>query len=506
MAETQPSSPKPNQRMASGHTGTAARGGDWRLREILNGIFYSSRLILISFFIPIILASLFSTTLKTIYSADTRLLVLLSRQHVLGEGLGTAGFGGSLNMQARIVRAESQILTSRELREETVEKLGLEAIYPALIKNFPKFSRKKLISAAANKLEQDITIELSSQSDIMHIRYEHPNPVLAADLVNTLVELYLERRQTIFASEGMDILENRLSTFEQEMADIDLRIDEIRQEIDISDFNVQRVVLLKRLAGLEESMMRTKAKVEGVSARNKELELLIGLVPEEIEVFADDGASGALISAMRTVSRLEQERARLSNTYRLNSRFLVDVNNRISSAQATLIELKRQGIGRKRMGRNATYDKILQEMISLQAQQRSQEAQIDEQMSAIKKTRERISTLDAVEVEHNQLMLTRIILIEKIKQYEKRLEKERLAKQLENLHDDPTIRVIEKAVPDVEGRSARHQIIAIGILFGFIVSLGVIYLASIGRTIMVTPEEVQRTLELPVLVSIGHKN
>jgi len=123
---------RPNSAAPAGARAARAGYPGPGMRELLNGIFFSYKLILLTFFVPIGLATVFSTTLDVTYPAKAQLLVLLSRQHVLGAGLSTAGFGGALNMQARIVKAEAQILGARELREEIARKFGPAVLYPDL--------------------------------------------------------------------------------------------------------------------------------------------------------------------------------------------------------------------------------------------------------------------------------------------------------------------------------------------------------------------------------------
>jgi len=476
------------------------------IRELLNGIFYSYKLILVTFFAPIALAAAFSTTLKVNYPADAQLLVLLSRQHILGAGLGTAGFGGALNMQARIVKAEAQILGARELREEVARTFGPLKLYPDLQDDSSLRDEASQILAAATELDNDLTVDLSSTSDIVHLHFEHHNPVLAADVLNYIIDRYLIRRQSIFADEGNVVMESRIHELEDELAALTTQIEDLQRDIDVSDFEIARRAALQKLAKLEEARFTAQAAVQGLSARLKELELLIGLVPEEVPQFSDDGESTALNSAMDRLNSLEVERSKIANIYKPNSKIYQEIEIRVAQARQSVETVKQSNIGRQRVGRNATHDSLTREMIVLQAQQREQEAIFDEQEKAIEETQQRLLDLESVQSKHNKLFLDRTILIEKLKEYSVRLEKENLAKSLENLHDDPTIRIIERAVPAVEGKSRHLQVISIGILCGIIFSVAAIYLTSIGRSIMITPEEAQRTLELPVLLSIATKD
>ena len=476
------------------------------LREILNGIFYNHRLLFVTFFMPVILATLLSFTLKTQFSADVRLLVLLSRQHVLGEGLGTAGFGGSLNMQARIVKAESQILGARELREDIVRMFGPTKLYPDVQSRSISDDPQALIQAAAAELDRDLAIDLSSNSDIVHLHYEHPDPVLAADVLNQIVEQYLVRRQTIFAADSGNVIESRMKELDAQLVDLNQRIETLQRTVDVSDFEIARRALLQRLATFEEAQFRTLASIRGLDARVKELELLIGLVPEEVEQFTDDGESTALTNALTKLNDLELERVRIANIYKPSSPKFREIEDRVAQAQFAVEQIRKAKVGRQRMGRNTTHDSLMREIITLQAQQREQEAVAEKQAQGIEETQIRLLDLEAFQANHNKLMLDRAILVEKIKEYAVRLEKENLAKSLERLHEDPTVRIIERAVPAVEGKSRQLQVISIGVLCGIIFSIAAIYLTSIGRSIMITPEEAERTLELPVLLSIGTKS
>jgi len=476
------------------------------LRELLNGIFYGYRELIFVFLFPIVTAVLLSTVTQTIYSSDARYLVLLSRQHILGEGLSTAGFGGSLNMQSRIVRAEAEILMSRDLRHDVVRQIGPTVMYPGVSQSELDVNFNSAEQEATDLLERDLVINLSASSDVVHLQYEHSDPNVAADVVNAVLDTYLRHRAKVFSSDAQIVLEDRLAKFEAVMADLDFKIAEQRRNMNIYDYAVEKQTLLRRMAELTNKKMTSEIAIEGLAARSSELEELKKLIPEEVEIGgSDDGVLTALNRAIDNRNSLQLKRIELSNTYKSDSRFIKDISARIDEADRIVRELEEAEVERRRTGRNSTYDRVVHEIIGLLAQLRSEEAIWEENLNAIESVGEQLALLEVAETEFNQFMLERAIVIEKIKTYETRLEKERLAGLLENQYDDPTIRIIERAVPAFEGKNSGLQIIAIGILCGFIFSAATIYIRSISRTILVTPEEAERAIEIPVLVSIGLK-
>tara|TARA_R110000787_G_scaffold49111_5_gene117944 strand:- start:59639 stop:61855 length:2217 start_codon:yes stop_codon:yes gene_type:complete len=468
------------------------------LRDLLTEIFYNRSLVMATLMVPIVAGIAASFFLPTIYDVTARLLVLVSREHVAGGELGSAGFGQSFDAQARIVQAEAQILRSRALREAAVNKIGPEKIYPKIAAGIGPDDPNTLKIKAAEELDQDLEIQLVPSTNVISINYEHPSPQIAADLVNVLIELYLTQRQDIFSDVTPEVLTEELNRLEREIVDVDTRLANLRELTGVSDLDVQRAALIGRYNQLETQQIGAGVDTEALFAKVAELERSISRIPETVDLFVEDGNTDALNNAMDSVRQLEQERARLADRYREGSRFIREIDERLDVARRILETFRAIRLDRERKGRNTVYDSLLQQIILLEGERQSVEAKLGALESALDMTQKQLRDLDDAESSYRQLQLKRIVLVESYTQYAGRVQQERLARALESAFEDPTIRVIEQAQVPVEGRNIRIQVLFLSFIVGIGLTAAVIYVRAISRAVFISAEGAHRALDLHV--------
>ncbi|MEQ9329140.1 MAG: Wzz/FepE/Etk N-terminal domain-containing protein [Rhodospirillales bacterium] len=469
------------------------------LRDLLTEIFYNRPLVMTTLAIPIVAGIVATFFLPTIYDVTARLLVLVSREHVAGGGLGNAGFAQSFDAQARIVQAEAQILRSRGLREEAIRIIGPETAYPAIAASLiGKENEEALIIKAAERLDMDTEVQLVPGTNVLSITYEHPDPRIAARMLNTIVDLYIARRQEIFTDVTPAALTDELTRLETNIAEIDADLRMLRTRSGVSDIDAQRAALIARLNQFQSAQISAGVDTEALFARVAELEQSIDRIPEKVDLFVDDGNTTAMNNALDNVRELELERAKLADRYQDGSRFIREIDERLDVARRIVETFQKLRIDRERKGRNTVYDNLLQQIISLSGERQAVEAKMDALESAIEVTSRQLGRLDEVESEFRKLQLRRLVLSQSYTEYAGRVQQERLARALENAFEDPTIRVIERAEVPVEGRSIRLQVLVLSIIVGIGLTAGIVYVRAISRAVFISAEGAHRSLDLHV--------
>ena len=474
------------------------------LREILTEVFLNGRIFLIALFAPILISLVLSLLATKTYVSEARLLVMPSREHMMQGPMGMMSIGG-MGAETRIVRAEAEILGSRALRDKTLTALGPDNIYPKVSSIADQESFEQALSIAAAEMDEDLAIRFLPNTNIIALSYKHEDTELSALLLNTMIGIYLEQRREIFADVGIDVLAGELKQFEEILAKHDADMETLRGQAGVNDFGSERQAMIRRLTTLELDQVRAEVDIKGLQAQEEELKKLINLIPEQISEFSEDAGLSALNQALDNLRKLEMERGNLIERFEKGSRFIVEIDKKVVLAQQSVSKLQKLNVDQNRTGRNDVFDEVQQDIINTQADKRALEAEIAARAHAIGDTSQRIDELNVLETKYNQLQRQRVILEANYKAYAMKYEQERLTKAVEANFDDSTIRVIEHAMPPLEGESKKQAIIILGVLAGLFLSATALYISRITRNVMVTPEEVEDELKLPVLMSINDK-
>lgn len=136
---------------------------------------------------------------------------------------------------------------------DTVYRIGY---YLNLIIKLPPFEEQ------ISRIQSNLKIETIKDSNIIQVKYRSWNPHLAAKIVNTLTELYLEHHISVhkiphahnFFQTQKDILKKKLRSQEE-------RLKEFRQKWDLASITIEKKLILENLSALMLENKNLKSKL-----------------------------------------------------------------------------------------------------------------------------------------------------------------------------------------------------------------------------------------------------
>jgi uncharacterized protein involved in exopolysaccharide biosynthesis len=133
---------------------------------------------LIIFLLTVATTASLTTLLKKTYKAEGKLLFKQdTTASLIGVGEGVGELKPLLNNQTPL-STQKEIITSQSLIQQTIEKLKLENKEGKFLK--------------AEDLKKKLDVKIIGGSDVIEISYKHAEPYIAADVVNTLMKVYIE--------------------------------------------------------------------------------------------------------------------------------------------------------------------------------------------------------------------------------------------------------------------------------------------------------------------------
>ncbi len=245
--------------------------------------------------VPIAVAAGVSLTQKPSYRPQATLEVRPEMPLVSADG-ADAAYGASLSMWANFYRTQETLLRSPGLVQAVLEALPdatrAYAQAPDPVRTF----------------SEHLDVEKTESSYIMKVGFIDADPVHAADIVNTLVSLYLRdanRRLRELKDEALDVLSNEtLPAIRQRFDEAEKALQVFQAETGFADFEEQ-------YASLVEGRRR-------VGARRSEIRLRGFRIRSDFAAYRSygaDGASGLYHEAFHTTRSLEPlaiQRAALS--------------------------------------------------------------------------------------------------------------------------------------------------------------------------------------------------
>ena len=156
------------------------------------------------------------------------------------------------------------------------------------------------------------------RSNIIDIKFDHNSPIVAAKVVNTLIDTFVEDHVTAyrqprnfgFFSDQVKLLSGKLKASETEL-------ETFRSRHDISSLQEQKTTLLKQIADVEVDLAKTRADLSENRGRKEALETSQGSRTAEPRLGKETDANNPYaLSAIRTrLTELRLKEAELLNRY-----------------------------------------------------------------------------------------------------------------------------------------------------------------------------------------------
>ena len=387
------------------------------------------------------------------------------------------GRQGLLIPQPAIIAGEISILTSRDLLTRVVKELGPENIYPRI----GRAGNMSLAENALQRLEENIVVESIRGSNLIQIKFAHTDRIMAATVVNTLVNLFKEKHLEVFSGEGPEFLEGHLGTVQTRLREAESNLANFRQRNRIFSFEEQRTHLITQKAGLDTSL-------KAALIQTIELEQRIAFIKSSR--WAVD-TSPALRTQLETLQQRERE---LLDKYVEGSR---NVQNARQEMQAARESIKRNSEEMRQL-----------ELGKAEGELGIAKARTETIKRQLGQTEGEIKALDARSRELQELKREAASNEQNFQTYSRRLEESKTIEEMDR-RKMVAISVVEEAIPSPEpqkGKYGKRELIPMGFFGGIAAGLALALLLEFLSPGMTTPLSAERRLGIPVMVAVTKKS
>ncbi len=271
------------------------------LRGFLRVIFKRQNTIVLFFGVTVCTVAVASVVATPTYEATAQVLVKVGMEAVYTPTLPTRDTEQIVRVdRQQQINSEIEILRSRFLAQRVVDSLRPEVIYKDLDNSGGGFlsnlfrategdqsptqsNGDSIIEKAVTNLQKNTTIGAVKSSDVINVSFRHTDPQVAAKVVNTLVDLYLDRRLHVHKNpDSYTFLRDQSQIMENELQRSAESLNTFKKEHDITSLQEERTVLLKQQADLRTKVVELELKERELLTKYTDQSRLVQGVRDEI--------------------------------------------------------------------------------------------------------------------------------------------------------------------------------------------------------------------------------
>jgi uncharacterized protein involved in exopolysaccharide biosynthesis len=489
-----------------------------QLREVVAGLLKERRKILLVTLVTFITTAAVAFLVVPNYSAQSTLLVLLSKDYAARSEVGSGrNVAGVLDRDA-FLKAETDIIASEPLARRVVQQIGVGRLYPRLV--HPSMIRQ-LVAAAVRTTEsalgmpsspspsledlataafsQHLSADADKAANVITVVFRHPDSQVAAEAVNDLVAAYLTKRVGLYAEVASTYLAGQAGFLHEQLEDASRRYAEFKASHDIVDYPMQRDILLHLQADLVRSQQSAVSQVAQFEQRLSIVDGELAQIPAELTVSSETDMLHRQENLRTALENLKLREAKLREDYRPDSPIVAKLEGQIRDAAAQLASA-RDGGSVVRRGRNTVYDELVLDRAHIDQDLQAARVQDQQDKSHLALVGASLKVLESNAVQLADLDQRRNLIESDYHSVEQTLQSRRIVEGADAINNN--VRVIEPATPPLSRPHLRAAILVGGVLLSLLAGMITAIFCEVFRRGFIVAEKLERSLGLPVLVVI----
>jgi capsular exopolysaccharide synthesis family protein len=447
------------------------------------------------------LGLLASSLVKPSYQSEGRLLFKIPAYKIAGSSLspnsvegGETGDLKSLVSTQNPISTQMEVLTSHPILQKLIDRLEL------------KDDKGKTLKVA--DLKAGLTVKIVGGSDVLQINYKNRNPKKAANVVNTLMNLYLDNDISTSRAEAesaRELMGRQLPKTQLAVDDAEMSLRKFKQQNNVVDLAEEGKSAVGIIGNLETTINATKAQLDEATAQTIELKKKVNLSsPEAIAVstISQSPAIQGILTQQQEVERqlategsrfsdsnpiiisLKEKQAKLATLLEQQIRSTIGTKTKVPQGLLRIGELK-QNMIKESLQSEVQRDGLIKKLASLQNSRSAYEKRVNVMPQLVQTQRQLERQLDVSQTTHQSLL-------KKVQEL-----------QLVKTKNTSTARIITNAVvPEKSDNTSKNLIGGLGGLLGLLFGTSAIAYLEVKDKSLKTVKEIDKVFGYTLLGAI----
>ncbi|MDE1149997.1 MAG: GNVR domain-containing protein [Azospirillaceae bacterium] len=468
------------------------------VRDLVLILFRYRQRALAAFAFCLMLAVLLSVFMRPVHQSDASVLInKFSREFTYRPESGAAAALMPMTSDPEeLLNTQVQLIRSRDVIITTIQKVGLDKLYPNLAESDPdKINWDKAVERFTDALG---TVPQRT-SNILHLSFRHRDAGVAKQTLDTLIQVFREKSINVY-------LNSQTQFFETQVADGKKRVDEVYKKLadfrrvhGVQAYEGQMALLLQQRLNLDSTAKQVDADLAGAHQRVTELKRQIKETPPDVTAYTDKEQSRVVEEARTKLLNLRLREQELHAQFTDESRQMQQLHQEITVAEQFLKTEEGRFAGTVRKARNDVLTSAEQDLNRTMADAAALEGRKKDIAAQIASVDGKINGMSGSEAQRWTLERDFTAAQESLKGQMARLEEARASDNM-NRGQVGNIAIVQE--PSLSREPVQPKPIlnlTLGILAGLFTAIVAALLSEFASDTIYDPTRAERLLGIPAL-------
>ncbi len=314
-----------------------------------------------------------------------------------------------LNTEAEVIRSvpvvntEAEVIRSVPVVKTTINKLNLKD--------------KKNVRLKTKQFLQMLTVKEINGSDILSISYKDTNPELAAQVVNTLIDVYLDYNISSHrtqATTARKFIEKQLPNAELVVRQAEAQLAEFKEKYKIVSLQEEATKALEVITALQQQINESQSRFADAEAQSQGIRKQLGMNSQQAIVMTSLSQTSGVQDILKEIQQLESQLAARRTVLQENHPQIIDLVYKLQSLNALLQQRKQNVVGTNSLQLNHNF-----QLGELQQQLSARLVELESNRLGLKS---QIATLSGLQTAYKQRLNNLPRLEQQQRQFERKVQ------------------------------------------------------------------------------------
>jgi uncharacterized protein involved in exopolysaccharide biosynthesis len=472
------------------------------MRDLLAIGFRQRRLIIGTFVAIFAVAVLVAILLPRQYESEMKILV----KHERADAMVSPDINTPVQPRTEVseeeLQSEAELIKSRDLLAEVVVACGLQNSAGSRWWGTTKISEQERIMLAASKLDKDLTVQPIKLTNLISVSYRSRNPELAAKVLNSLANLYIEKHLAINRVPGaFGFFHQQAEEYRKALTNAEEKLTAFRRAEGVVDPTLQKEMMVRKLVELDADAKETRAKIAETRHRIGSLRAELKNLPMRQTTQVRTADNPQLMQRLKsTLLDLEMKRIELLAKYEPTYRPVQEVEAQLESTREALSDAEKAPLRDQTTDVDPTYQSLRTELARSKSDLAATEARAAAIANIEKAYQTQIEELGDKQIVHQNLLRTAKADEENFVLYSRKQEEARISDALDRERISNVVVAVPANVP-FKPKTRWPIVLLLGLVVGALVSVLFGFVVDFLDPSFRTPEEVESFLGSPVVAA-----
>lgn len=485
------------------------------LRYILTVLFARRKVVLLITLLVLVISVVGSLFIPPTYESTSKILLRRGRSEpVVSSEVETTREYVSAEVGEVEMNSEIELLTSRPILAKVVEQTGLAKQSNSgggLLSRWFDSSYRKIhdqpdkaaVDRAILNLKKNLQVIPIKKSNVVQVSYRARDPELAANVLNTLSQAYIDRHlQLRQVSNATAFYEEQTEALRKKLQEIEDQLKRFESGHGLATAETQEHLALQKQAEFQAQLNEAKVGLKAAEEQAALLEQFLATQPERITTETRTKYQEGLDTLREKLGELQLRRTELRQKYQPDSRVVKQVEEQVATVTEYLDQLEKKPAQEVAQGLNELHMALKSDLMRARAEASMQRERIKALSSVLGSYSAGVRNIRENSYEQRNLRRMRDVVEQTYLAYVKKTEESRLSQALDQ-HRIVNVNIAEPATPNYQPVSPNVMLnailgLAVGLFFSIATAFGLEYFEHPVRT----EEIIERQLSLNVLAAL----